>query len=136
MLQHCCCYATGLFSHTDVEKVINMPVTACRGRSTHACMQAGNPRLIHYQQLELPPCIHQKEGCGAIENSTLPQCPCWTDWEIQEKHFFRVRSHMANVVCRGETWKVQNGNKKEISVLVCKEVNYKKSKSVVQYHFL
>lgn len=35
--------------------------------------------FIHCQQLELPPCIHQKDGCGAIENSTLPQCPCWTD---------------------------------------------------------
>lgn len=35
--------------------------------------------LIRRQQLELPPCIHQKDGCGAIEKSTLPQCPCWTD---------------------------------------------------------
>lgn len=64
-------------------------------RQEHARMQA-IPRLIHYQQLELPPCIHQKEGCGAIENSTLPQCPCWTDWEIQGRKKFRVESHMAN----------------------------------------
>lgn len=31
------------------------------------------------QQLELPPCIHQKDGCGAMEKSTVPQCPSWTD---------------------------------------------------------
>lgn len=40
--------------------------------------------LRHHQQLELPPCIHQKDGCGAIENSTVPQCPCWTHWEIHK----------------------------------------------------
>lgn len=33
---------------------------------------------IRSQQLELPPCIHQKDGCGVAENSTAPQNLCWT----------------------------------------------------------
>lgn len=47
---------------------------------THARAHAqGLQGLAHRQQLELPPCIHQKDGCGAMEKSTVPQCPCWTD---------------------------------------------------------
>lgn len=65
-------------------------------KQEHARTQAISS-LVHHQQLELPPCIHQKEGCGAIENSTLPQCPCWTDWEIHQ--IFRVQSHTANDHC-------------------------------------
>lgn len=67
-------------------------------RQQHA--HATTSSLWCCQQLELPPCIHQKDGCGAVENSTLPQCLCWTDWEIQH----RSEQWLLPDACWPDTW--------------------------------
>lgn len=52
----------------------------------HTCTHRASRAFAHPQQLELPPCIHQKDGCGAMEKSTVPQCPSWSDlWKTQRK---------------------------------------------------
>lgn len=97
MLQHCCCccYTTGLLSHTDVEKVINMPVTACRGKSTHARMQAGrqSPDSYIISSWSFLPASTRKRVVGPLRTAPCHSAPAGQTGKYRKNIFQGTVTH-------------------------------------------